>query len=212
MRGVEPDFRRQARQHGVGQALRDQHDRHDHRRQQVGGQRATVVGAQPLERREHARRAHGVKPPGGLCGLCRQPARLEARPHVAGHSPPGHGIEDRLRIEMARLGQRPERGRARAGAAEGEHRPLELGQRVGERRDVVVGDLARDHREVPVGEADPLGRSGASWRPPAGPRPRRPGAVADHRAEARAASAPRSASVICGVTEGHGVSLAIFMT
>ena len=106
--------------------------------------------------------------PGGAPGQIRgPPAHLEARFQssevVAGL---GRGGEDRARIEMTGLGERPERGRARAGTAEREHGPLHLVQDLGERSDVVVGDLARDHRHVPVFQADAPGRrseSRARW-------------------------------------------------
>ena len=84
---------------------------------------------------------------------------FERREVVAGL---GRGGEDRLRIEMTGLGERPERGRARAGTAEREHGPLHLVQGLGERRDVVVGDLARDHRHVPVFQPDPPRRRSES--------------------------------------------------
>ena len=123
--------------------------------------------------------------PAGACReLRRAPAHVQARLErgevVAG---PGRGGEDRLRVEMAGLGQGPERGRARAGAAEREHRPLDLVEGLGERRDVVVGDPAGDDRHVPVVEAHPLGGGGER-------RARRlvlglrVGPVVDHRPEA----------------------------
>jgi hypothetical protein len=83
--------------------------------------------------------------------------RAQRRQIVAGV---GRGGEDRVRIEMMRFCQRPEGGRAGAGAAEREHGPLKLGERIGKGHNVVIGDLAGDHRDVAIGEADPFRRGG----------------------------------------------------
>ena len=50
--GVETHFGRQSGQQGVGQRLRDQHDRDDHRRHEVRGQRVPVIAARPVEDRD----------------------------------------------------------------------------------------------------------------------------------------------------------------
>jgi hypothetical protein len=50
--GVEPGDRRQPCEHRVGERLRHQHDRHDHRREQVVGQRAEAVAPAPVEDRQ----------------------------------------------------------------------------------------------------------------------------------------------------------------
>ena len=97
--------------------------------------------------------------PGGAAGQLRGPPAhvqtgFEGGEVVAGLS---RGREDHRRVEVARLGERPERRRAGAGAAEREHRTLDLLQSLGEGGDVVVGDLAGDRRHVPVVQADPLG-------------------------------------------------------
>ena len=47
--GVETNFGRQAGKQGVGQRLRDKHDRHNDGRQQVGGELAAVVLLSPFQ-------------------------------------------------------------------------------------------------------------------------------------------------------------------
>ena len=48
-RRIEPRFGRQPRQQRIGQRLRDQHDRDDHRRDQIIGQGRLVIVAPPVE-------------------------------------------------------------------------------------------------------------------------------------------------------------------
>ena len=48
-RGVDPGLRRQARKHGIGQRLRDQHDGDDHRRQKVGLKGVGGIVAAPCQ-------------------------------------------------------------------------------------------------------------------------------------------------------------------
>ena len=58
-RGVDPRFGRQARQQGIGQRLRHQHDRHDQRGHQVGGQGGTGIAPPPVKDRQAA--GHGLE-------------------------------------------------------------------------------------------------------------------------------------------------------
>ena len=50
-RGVKPRLGRQPRQDRIGQRLRDQHDRDDHRRQRIAAKGLSVVAAPPVEDR-----------------------------------------------------------------------------------------------------------------------------------------------------------------
>ena len=47
--GIQPADRRQPGQHGVGEALRNQHQGDDHRRQAVAARRVAVIGRGPLQ-------------------------------------------------------------------------------------------------------------------------------------------------------------------
>ncbi len=47
--GIQAHFGGQARQHGVSQRLRNQHDGHDHRRQAVAGKILAVVASPPIQ-------------------------------------------------------------------------------------------------------------------------------------------------------------------
>ena len=50
--GVQTDFRRQPCQHGVGKRLRDQHDGHDHRGNQIAQEAVLIVVLHPPGNRE----------------------------------------------------------------------------------------------------------------------------------------------------------------
>ena len=56
--GVEPGFGRHARQHGIGQRLRNQHDRDDQRRHQITDQRLATVFTAPLKDGQIAGKRH----------------------------------------------------------------------------------------------------------------------------------------------------------
>jgi len=64
-RGVEADDRWESSQQGIGKALRDQHDRNDHRSDKIVGQDRSVVGAAPFQDRQIARK---VAVPGHTSG------------------------------------------------------------------------------------------------------------------------------------------------
>ena len=54
--GIDPGLGRHPRQKRIGQRLRDQHDRHDHRRDHIPGELAAVIAPPPVEDRQVVRK------------------------------------------------------------------------------------------------------------------------------------------------------------
>ena len=78
-RRVESDFRGQACQHRIGEALRDEHDRHDQCRDHVVGQRMRIITASPLKDRKVTLELHGQNQSdwvGGVDTGCARPPEI----------------------------------------------------------------------------------------------------------------------------------------
>src|SRR3546814_7257939 len=86
-RGVEAYFRRQSREHRIGEALRDQHDRDDAGCHEIVRQRGAAIGSAPLENGKIAGEAW--------------PHRRTSRPSVERSEEPTSELQLLMRISYA---------------------------------------------------------------------------------------------------------------
>ncbi len=103
-RGEEPDLHRQPRQQGIGQRLRDQHDRDDHRHDQVVRERPAGVLGPPLQDREiAAEQAADAAPSAHACPpiLLHRTSHADAQRSCDARGGPAH---ERVRNDSASHG------------------------------------------------------------------------------------------------------------